>query len=141
VACASRQYRRIVKCASSRGARQGLYLSAIARLAFTHAVSSMYDRPAGAAVRTSLASIAARPGPPAVSDRALLQQRVFAAVDELKSLGWPIERVVIRLKEVAMEVGLRSSRTAIPIGTSAGEREEIVAEVVTWCIERYYDAE
>jgi hypothetical protein len=101
----------------------------------------MYDGPAGVAVRTSLASVAEGVDGPNASDTALLRQRVLTAVDELKAMGWPIERMIVRLKEVAAEVGLRSSRNSSFSGAPLGERDAVVGEAVRWCIERYYGTE
>jgi hypothetical protein len=67
------------------------------------------------------------------TDRALLKRRVYAAVDELKSMGWNVERIIVRMKEVAAEVGVR--------GVSAWHpREEtpVMEQAVRWCIERFY---
>lgn len=96
--------------------------------------------PAGVALRASLVSLATRSAPIDASDKALLRQRVFAAVDELKAVGWPVERLIVRLKEVALEVGFRPSRNASSMGPQVNDREAVVAEVVQWCIDRYYAA-
>lgn len=101
----------------------------------------MSDAPAGVALRASLASLAARSDVLGASDKAGLRERVFAAVDELKSMGWPIERVVVRLKEVAREVGFRPARNPSPTPSQPHDREAVVGDVVRWCIERYYGAE
>lgn len=91
----------------------------------------MYDHSTGHAVRAMLASIAAsRPVTPA--QRAALKERIDAAVDELKSMGWPVERIMIRVKEVAAETGL-----ATRVDPS-GRDDNIVSDAIRWCIERYY---
>jgi hypothetical protein len=68
------------------------------------------------------------------ADAALLQARIYAAVDELKAMGWPIERVIVRIKDVAREVGL-------PLGNAlnSGERDRVLDRAVLWCAERYYE--
>ena len=98
----------------------------------------MPDAPADVALRVSLASLAARSDVLGASDQVGLRERVFAAVDELKSMGWPIERVVVRLKEVALEAGFRPARTPSPPSSQPHDREAVVSDVVRWCIERYY---
>jgi hypothetical protein len=101
----------------------------------------MSDGPAGVALRTSLASAAVQSDGAAASHSAMLRQRVFAAVDELKSTGWPVERIIVRLKEVAIDAGLRASGTAHRSSRAAGDGGAIVDDVVRWCIERYYGPE
>jgi hypothetical protein len=91
----------------------------------------MYDTDVGYAIRASLRQMALGSGPPSESARAELRARVCAAVDELRSAGWPIEKIIVRMKEVAAEVGY-SPRLV------GREHDALVAEVVRWCIDRYY---
>jgi hypothetical protein len=93
----------------------------------------MYDTATGHEVRTILKAIAMRNTTPTEADVITLRTRVYAAVDELKAMGWPIERIIVRLKEVAYEVGL-------PPWTNAprGDRASVMAEIVRHCIDRYY---
>ncbi|MFL5613597.1 MAG: hypothetical protein ACJ796_08055 [Gemmatimonadaceae bacterium] len=65
---------------------------------------------------------------------AALRARLCAAVDELKSMGWPIERIIVRIKELGREVGLPAHLSA-----HRNEREAIMSEAVRICIERYFD--
>lgn len=97
----------------------------------------MYDGPVGFAVRNELESLANRSRLATASETDVLRQRVCAAVDELKTMGWPIERIIIRLKEVAAEVGLHPTRQAIS-GPHAIHRDSIIADAVRWTIDRYY---
>jgi hypothetical protein len=73
----------------------------------------MYDSAVGHEVRGILKAIAVGNASPTESDVAALRTRVYAAVDELKAMGWPIERIIVRLKEVADEVGI--PRLAMPL--------------------------
>jgi hypothetical protein len=91
----------------------------------------MYNTPTGHAVRASLRTIAANKAAPSASDTDALKKLICAAVDELKGMGWPIERIIIHVKEVASEAGL--PRHSDPAG-----REAIVSDVVRWCIDRYF---
>ena len=94
----------------------------------------MQDRPAESAVRTSLATISAASGIASADDKAILKDSVCAAVDELKAQGWPIENIIIWVKEIAAEAGLGSHRFR------PRQPDSIIEEVVKWCIERYYES-
>jgi hypothetical protein len=93
----------------------------------------MYETDTGHAVRESLRALAKRPEVSVPDEEVLLQQRIFAAVEELKAMGWPIERIIVRIKEVASEVG-------VPLGHTryAADRHPAVANAILWCAERYY---
>lgn len=97
----------------------------------------MYPQPAGVAVRASLASIA-NASTPTAAELTLLRERVCAAVSELKTRGWPIERILVRLKEVASEVGLQPSRNSNLTAAEFERRKAVWADVITQCIEYYY---
>jgi len=53
-------------------------------------------------------------------------------VDELKSMGWSIERIIVRMKELAAEVKLSSWADA------PEERRKLMDDAISWCIDRYY---
>jgi hypothetical protein len=86
----------------------------------------MYDSPTGHAVRTTLVAIAENRGRASDDLHGVLKDRVYAAVDELTALGWPIERIIVRLKDLTKEIGR-------PL------REELTRDVVRWCIDRHFD--
>ena len=94
----------------------------------------MQDPPAERAIRTSLATISAASGAASAGDKLLLKEHVCAVVDELKAQGWPIESIIIWMKEIAAEAGLGSHRFR------PRQPDSIIEDVVKWCIERYYDA-
>ena len=98
----------------------------------------MYAQPAGNAVRASLESIANKSDRLSEADASVLRERVCVAVCELKAVGWPIERIIVRLKEVASDVGFRppSKRLA---AIELDQREAIWDAMVKQCIEEYYD--
>jgi hypothetical protein len=60
------------------------------------------------------------------------------AVDELKAIGWPVERILIRLKQVASEVGFWPPRQSNLTTPDLDRREAIWDAIVKECIERYY---
>ena len=93
----------------------------------------MYDSSSGRAVRSSLESIARNGGEPSAESRGELRERVFAAVDELTMLGWPIERIIVRMKELTAEVGLPSRAMSWE-----PRHDTVVGDVVRWCIERHF---
>jgi hypothetical protein len=93
----------------------------------------VHDAPAAQAVRSSLAIIASRPNALTESDIALLRKRVYAAVDELKSVGWSIERIIVRMKTVCAEEGVHPASA-----WHARAQTSIIDHAVRWCIERYY---
>jgi hypothetical protein len=60
-------------------------------------------------------------------------------VDLLKTQDAPPERVLIELKRVAEEAGVRSR--ALRAAESRGSRSDLMMDMVAWSIERYYRAE
>ncbi len=99
----------------------------------------MYDRPAVVALREHLAAAVA--AYPALTDEAHMkafQERVCAVVDELKGAGWPPERVIVAVKQVANDAGLHSSRSVLSASAPLTERDVALVHMVRWCIERYY---
>ena len=93
----------------------------------------MYDTPVGHAVRDCLQAVAEAPSRLSESGLEALRTRVCAAVLELKARDYPIERIIIRLKDLAAEVGLphRSDGT-VP------DRDAVVALLLRWSIDAYY---
>src|SRR4051812_42986213 len=67
----------------------------------------MYDSAVGHAVRLSFKQLADHKEKFSDADTLILRRRIEAAVDDLKSMNWPIERIVVRIKELASEVGVR----------------------------------
>ena len=92
----------------------------------------MYDTETGRAIRESLDRLARSPDAFSEADAVLLRQLVYAAVDELRAKGWPIEQIIVRIKEVARESGVR-------LGNSLRMADHpAVSTAVLWCVERYY---
>jgi len=91
----------------------------------------MYDSPNGRAVRDTLQTIGSSSAEPTDEDRAALRAHVCAAVAELRGWNWPIERILVRLKQLAMEVEYAGDEPG-------ASRERLIAEMVHWCIEEYY---
>lgn len=88
-------------------------------------------------MRASLTSIADKSTVTA-SDSALLHEGICTAVDELKTVGWPVERIIVRLKEVAKEVGFYPPNSTHLLASEIDRREHVWGEIIKDCIERYY---
>jgi hypothetical protein len=95
----------------------------------------MYETATGHAVRESLKEIVTTDGPPSEAVRRAMSARVSAAVDELKGMGWPVEKILVRLKQLADEVGFAPRHD--PFGR---DREAIIAEILQLCLNQYYGA-
>jgi len=93
----------------------------------------MYETATGRAVRESFMSVATKAGAFSRADELLLRQRIAAAVDDLKGQGWPIERIIVRIKELASEVGIRFKSSSV-----STDEHPAVANAVLWCVQRYY---
>ena len=99
----------------------------------------MYDRPPIVALRDYLAAaVAAHPAIAEEAYRQELHQRVCAVVDELKAADWPPERVIVAVKRVAEDVGLRPTRSILSASDPLSEQDVAIVHMVRWCIEQYY---
>ena len=95
---------------------------------------SMHDTPTGDPLRTALRAMATGDDASNAADLEALKPRLFAAVDELKAMGWPIERLIVRLKEVVDDA---EPPTRSP--SDRHGRDLLKSEAVRLCIERYFD--
>jgi hypothetical protein len=101
----------------------------------------MYERPPVIALRDYLAAIATHPS---LTEHGLteeLHQRVRAMVDELRVAGWPPERVIVAVKQVAEDAGLRPSRGVLSATVPLNAQDAALVKMVRWCIEQYYDVD
>jgi hypothetical protein len=102
----------------------------------------LYDQPAGRAVRASLTALASTSGTLTDADIGLLRERITIAVAELKANGWPVERIIIRLKEVAKEVGFPPSPQNKALSAVESDRRDVIwTAAIKQCIEEYYGQE
>jgi len=67
-----------------------------------------------------------------------VREQVFSYVDELKSLGWPPERIILAVKQVATEGGIRISPRVASVSFPSNTTEQLMVDMVKWCIERYF---
>ena len=70
--------------------------------------------------------------------REQLRQQVFDAVDDMKRMGWPPERVIIAIKQIARDVGLAPSLHFVNAGESLSNGDALLASIVRWAIDRYF---
>jgi hypothetical protein len=69
-----------------------------------------------------------------------LHADVCAYVDELKAHHWTPERVVVAVKRIAHESGMLPP-PRVTWEQSHAAKDELLVEMVGWCIERYYHPE
>jgi hypothetical protein len=70
-----------------------------------------------------------------------LRDEVCAVVDELKGAGWPPERVIVAVKRIADDAGLRPSRNVLSATGDLSPDDALLVRMVQWCIERNYRAD
>ena len=68
-----------------------------------------------------------------------LRDEVCDVVEEVKKLGWPPERAIIAIKEIAEEAGLTQSQRVLLKNLELDARDALLAKIVRWTIECYYD--
>jgi hypothetical protein len=69
-----------------------------------------------------------------------LQRHVWAYVDDRKSAGWTPERIIIAVKQIAREAGLRPSTLVARPHANITTTDELLVEMIGWCIGRYYSS-
>jgi hypothetical protein len=95
----------------------------------------MLDQSSTLDLRDAFASL---PPTPSTQTMASLRAKVERFVDVAKGMDWPIERVIVAIKEVAAEAGVRSSTDVLRTGTHLEIRDAVLLDVVRWSVERYY---
>lgn len=70
-----------------------------------------------------------------------LQAYVWNYVDDRKRAGWPVERVIIAMKQIARDAGLKPSSFIVRPEAKITSMDELLVEMVGWCIRRYYEAQ
>jgi len=91
----------------------------------------MYDIPAVVTLRDDLSRGAA-------PDSRALYDEVCAVVDHLKAAGWSPERVIVAVKRIADDAGLRPSRAVLAAQGALSPSDALLVRMVEWCIQRYY---
>lgn len=67
-----------------------------------------------------------------------IKDTVCAYTDELKRRGVPPERAIVAVKRAAREAGLSGTRATILNPLDLDGTDKLLADIVGWCIERYY---
>jgi hypothetical protein len=62
---------------------------------------------------------------------------VGAYVEEMRNAGFAVEHVIVSIKRLAAEAGLRPPRMPIS-GRALTSSEQQLADVIRWCVEWYY---
>jgi len=70
-----------------------------------------------------------------------VQRLVWDFVDDRKAAGWPPERVIVAVKQIACEAGLRPSTMVIKGDATLAATDSFLVEMVGWCIHRYFHPE
>ena len=76
--------------------------------------------------------------PPDDSAQDAIRRLVWAYVDDGKRRGWPPERLIIAVKDIARDAGLRPTRLVVSPDARITNLDQLLAEMVGWCIQRYY---
>ena len=64
---------------------------------------------------------------------------VWDFVDDRKGAGWPPERVIVAVKQIARDAGLKPSARLIRRDADLTAPDDFLVAMVGWCIERYFD--
>jgi hypothetical protein len=67
-----------------------------------------------------------------------LKDHVYAYVDKLKALGWLPERIIISVKQLAWDAGIRTSAVAYSPSRTISGPDALMAQVIGWVIGCYY---
>jgi hypothetical protein len=98
----------------------------------------MLDHPSVIRLREGLSELTTGTAKPGAAFNHDLRDQVCVVVEELRALGWPPERVIIAVKQVAVDMGLKTSRNVLVASGQPTPNDEIVQRLVRWCIEQYY---
>jgi hypothetical protein len=99
----------------------------------------MYNRPPVVALRDLLAIVVAEhPQQKRAERHEEIRRRVHAVADDLKAAGWPPERAIVVVKQVAFDVGMAPTRGVLGRDPLT-EQDAAIVDMVRWTIERYFD--
>jgi hypothetical protein len=68
-----------------------------------------------------------------------LRLEVLAVVEHLRVSGWPPERIIIGLKQIARDAGLSPSMSLTRVGDPLTHADILVERIVRWGIDHYFD--
>jgi len=90
------------------------------------------------ALQERLASLRVPPDPDAERE---VQSLVWNFVDDRKAAGWTPERVIVAVKQIAREAGLKPTPMVIKRDAKLATTDDFLVEMVGWCIDRYFHSE
>ena len=102
----------------------------------------MSNPPSTLALRDALLSL--RASHPTITDAALhttLRELVYTVVDEMKAADWPPERVIVAIKLIVNDAGLRASYGVLASDADLSEVDAVLLNLFGWCLERYFGPE
>jgi hypothetical protein len=102
----------------------------------------MNNPPSTLALRDALLSVQA--SHPTITEAALqttLRELVYTVVDEMKAAKWPPERVIVAIKLIVNDAGLRASYGVLASDADLSEVDAVLLNVFGWCLERYFGPE
>ena len=67
-----------------------------------------------------------------------IRERLGAYVDQLKELNLPPERIIVAVKRLANDAGIRSTSRRVATRASLDGADKLLVDMVGWCIERVY---
>ena len=67
-----------------------------------------------------------------------VRELVWAFVDEGKAAGWPPERIIVAIKQIAREAGLMPTALVIQRNVAPTLVDKFLVDMVGWCIHRYF---
>jgi hypothetical protein len=70
-------------------------------------------------------------------DESELENAVYAYVDDARTVGWPVERVIIYIKRLA-DLEQEAAMQAACDLAKRDESQRLLAQAITWCVEHYY---
>ena len=101
----------------------------------------MCTRPAVVALRDALSSLSStQPIAAAGLGSEVMRAHVYTVVDDMREDGWPVERVIIALKTIAENAGLRPTRVVLVASAPLTETDAIIASLVRWTLDQFYPA-
>jgi hypothetical protein len=70
-----------------------------------------------------------------------VQRLVWDFVDDRKAVGWPPERIIVAVNQIAREAGLKPSTTVIKRDAQLPTVDNFLVEMIGWCFHRYFHPE
>ncbi len=86
-------------------------------------------------LRERLANLNALRGEPA---RSALHVAIVGYVDRARALGWPPERVIVTVKQIAYDSGVHPADRVMGATANLTTSDELLITMIRWCIDRYY---